>query len=102
MAQSKIISIIGAELKSLKAKSFNSRINSAIRKVSFINPKTKTRSVRGKHYPVVRVARQDHSAKIRETLPFRIKFTNIGIEGYGPNNPPGIGLAVIGFNNYIL
>ena len=35
-------------------------------------------------------------------LPFRLTITNIGIEGYNPNNPPGIGVQVIGFSNYIL
>jgi hypothetical protein len=35
-------------------------------------------------------------------LPFRLTITNIGIEGYRPNNPPGIGVQVIGFSNYIL
>ena len=39
---------------------------------------------------------------VEEVLPFRIKFTNIGIPGYGPNNVPGIGLQVIGYSNYIL
>jgi hypothetical protein len=40
--------------------------------------------------------------KINYDLPFRVKFTNIGIEGYGPNNPAPIGIAIIGVNNYIL
>jgi hypothetical protein len=35
-------------------------------------------------------------------LPFRLTITNIGIEGYDPANPPGIGIQVIGFSNYIL
>lgn len=42
------------------------------------------------------------SVDIRQTLPFRVRFTNIAIPGYGPNNPAPIGIAVIGFNNYIL
>jgi len=39
--------------------------------------------------------------KIQEVLPFKIKFTNIGIP---PANAgvPGIGLQIIGINNYIL
>jgi hypothetical protein len=41
-------------------------------------------------------------SEISSTLPFRVRFTTIGIEGYGPNNPAPIGIAVIGFNNYIL
>jgi hypothetical protein len=35
-------------------------------------------------------------------LPFRIKITNITVPGYIPLNPPPIGLAIIGINNYIL
>ena len=42
------------------------------------------------------------SVRINEVLPFRVKFINIGIEGYGPNNPAPIGIAIIGVNNYIL
>lgn len=37
-----------------------------------------------------------------DILPFRLTITNIGIEGYRENNPPGIGVQVIGFSNYIL
>jgi hypothetical protein len=45
---------------------------------------------------------KNFSVKIEQALPFRIKLTSIGIEGYGPNNPAPIGIAVIGLNNYIL
>lgn len=41
-------------------------------------------------------------AHINEVLPFRVKFINIGIEAYGPNNVPPIPLQVIGYSNYIL
>ena len=37
-----------------------------------------------------------------DILPFRLTITNIGIEGYSPQNFPGIGVQVIGFSNYIL
>lgn len=37
-----------------------------------------------------------------DILPFRLTITNIGIEGYRQDNPPGIGVQVIGFSNYIL
>jgi len=37
-----------------------------------------------------------------QILPFRIQFTNTQIQGYDSNNPPPIGIAVIGVNNYIL
>jgi len=42
------------------------------------------------------------NVKINEVLPFRVRFTDIKIPGYGPNNIPGIGLQVIGYSNYIL
>ena len=35
-------------------------------------------------------------------LPFRVKFTNVGIVGYNPDNPAPVGIAVIGLSNYIL
>jgi hypothetical protein len=41
-------------------------------------------------------------AVIGQTLPFRVKFVNIGIQSYGANNPAPIGIAIIGLNNYIL
>jgi hypothetical protein len=39
---------------------------------------------------------------VTDILPFRLTITNIGIEGYRQDNPPGIGVQVIGFSNYIL
>jgi hypothetical protein len=39
---------------------------------------------------------------ITEMLPFRIRFTSVQVAGYDPNNPPPIGVFVIGVNNYIL
>jgi hypothetical protein len=39
---------------------------------------------------------------ISEILPFRIRITNIGIEGFSSKNPAPIGIAIIGINNYIL
>ena len=34
-------------------------------------------------------------------MPFRVNFQTIDIGGYSPTNIPPIGIAVIGFNNYI-
>lgn len=46
----------------------------------------------------------DYAATItaESILPFRLTITSIGVEGYRPSNPPGIGVQVIGFSNYIL
>ena len=35
-------------------------------------------------------------------LPFMVSITSIGIQGYSPSNPPGIGIQLIGLSNYIL
>lgn len=64
--------------------------------------KQKTRFVESKNYPIARISEGRRTVKINEVLPFRIKFTNIMVPGYGPNNPAPIGIAVIGLNNYIL
>jgi hypothetical protein len=35
-------------------------------------------------------------------MPFKIRVTNITVPGYSPSDVPPIGIAIIGFNNYIL
>lgn len=47
---------------------------------------------------------ESRSIVVSEMLPFRVRFTNIGIEDqvYGPGNPAPIGIAIVGYNNYIL
>jgi hypothetical protein len=42
------------------------------------------------------------STVVTSILPFRLTITNIGVESYRPDNPPGIGVQVIEFSNYIL
>ena len=51
---------------------------------------------------IVKFNYSNRSVRVDQILPFRVKFTSIGIEGYGPNNVPPIPLQVIGFSNYIL
>ena len=71
--------------------------------VSIKDKNTKTlKAINAISYAIINVARDSRSVRVEEVLPFRIKFTNIGIPAYGINNPAGIGIAVIGLNNYIL
>jgi hypothetical protein len=35
-------------------------------------------------------------------VPFKVQFINVGVFGFSKNNPAGIGVAVVGYNNYIL
>ena len=54
----------------------------------------KTKKIKQEDYPRI--------VLINEILPFRVRFTSIGIEGYSQNNVPPIPLQVIGYSNYIL
>ena len=64
--------------------------------------KVKARRLSAKTFPIFNIVRPKRTVLINETIPFRVRFTSIGIEGYGPNNVPGIGIQVIGYSNYIL
>lgn len=46
--------------------------------------------------------KQYPKVSITESLPFRVRFQSIGIPSYTKNNPAPIGIAVVGYNNYIL
>lgn len=62
----------------------------------------KTVLIENSNYSVAKVKEVKPRSYINQVIPFRIKFTNIGVPGYGPNNVPGIGIQVIGYSNYIL
>jgi hypothetical protein len=64
--------------------------------------KVKTRKLSAKTFSIFNIVRPKRTVLINQTIPFRVKFTNIGIESYSANNVPGIGIQVIGFSNYIL
>lgn len=59
-------------------------------------------SITEKDYARIRIPVEYRTTRISDFLPFRISFQNIAIEAYGPSSPAPIGIAVIGFNNYIL
>ena len=61
-----------------------------------------TRLIDRYDYPLISITENYGTIKINEILPFRVRFTTIGIEGYSSTNPPGIGLQVIGVSNWIL
>jgi hypothetical protein len=61
-----------------------------------------TKYVKTSDYAITTIANPQPTIKVTEVLPFRVKFTTIGIDSYGPGNAPPIGIAVIGINNYIL
>jgi hypothetical protein len=59
-------------------------------------------SLKSKDFSVSSFEDVSVTTQVDSVLPFRVRFMNIGIESYGPNNPAPIGIAIIGFNNYIL
>ncbi len=61
----------------------------------------KAKKINSVDYPISEIIYKSRSVKINEVLPFRVKFTTIGI-GPAYSNVPGIGLQIIGINNYIL
>ncbi len=64
--------------------------------------KVVTKLIETSDYGIIKIRPDKRSVTINEVLPFRVKFINIGIEGYSANNVPPIPLQVIGFSNYIL
>jgi hypothetical protein len=61
----------------------------------------KAKTVKSVSYPIANVIPITRGIKINEVLPFRVRFTTIGLSGANAN-VPGIGLQIIGINNYIL
>lgn len=53
-------------------------------------------------YPIATTEYTPMSLSALSVLPFRVSFETVGLRPYGPGNVPPIGIAVVGFNNYIL
>lgn len=61
----------------------------------------KTKKVDTVDYAIAKVIPITNVVNINEVLPFRVRFTTIGIPS-AYSGVPGIGLQIIGINNYIL
>lgn len=61
----------------------------------------KARVIKDVNYPIADIIPITRGVRINEILPFRVRFTTIGLAGANAN-VPGIGLQIIGINNYIL
>jgi hypothetical protein len=53
-------------------------------------------------YGIVRIGYVPANFEAQTVLPFRVRFTNIGIQSYGAGNAAPIGIAIIGLNNYVM
>ena len=62
----------------------------------------KLKTLKSSNFSIFSIKKSKQISVIEPVVPFRIKFVNIGITGYGPSNVPPIGIAIVGVNNYIL
>ncbi len=71
---------------------------------SIIIDKTRrtVRYIKNSNFFTSKISHRPGTVKINQTLPFRIKFTNIGISGYGQGGAAPIGIAIIGVSNYVM
>lgn len=70
--------------------------------VKIVESLNKLKSLKSSNYSIFDIKKTKQVTAIEPVLPFRIKFVNVGIPGYSANNPAPIGIAIIGFTNYIL
>jgi hypothetical protein len=65
-------------------------------------PVGKLKSITASNSLISKILFKSGTVKVTQTLPFRVKITNIGVPSYSATNAPPVGIAIIGFNNYIL
>jgi hypothetical protein len=53
-------------------------------------------------YVEVELAQAPKKVLVNEHLPFKLRISNVVLDGYTRKNPAGIGVAIIGHSNYIL
>jgi len=82
-------------------RNFPAKITFASRTAKVFSKLFMVRSVKASNFYGAKVVESKRTVKVSQKLPFYVRFENIQV-GYGPSNPAPIGIAVIGFNNYIL
>lgn len=102
MASSKIINTPSHYTKRVKTSDYaNASVKDVPHNVKVTDP-TQTIRIKDVKSNTADIIAQTVNTKVSDFLPFRVRFINIGIQSYGPNNPAPIGIAIIGTNNYIL
>lgn len=89
------------DVKPYKQKLFN-KPTGTLKKVSSISSKSSVVLDIKPKSSNIKTVNYSKKVKPQDILPFKIKITNIGIDGVNPLSPPGIGVQVIGFSNYII
>ena len=67
-----------------------------------INPIAEVRSILPSNLISAKNTRYVSRIDVVEQLPFRVRFSAIGLDTYDRSNPAAIGIAIIGYSNYIL
>lgn len=70
--------------------------------LSLVNNVYSTKNILNKSQKLKSIIDSSPLVTLEETIPFRIKITNVIVPGYSSTNVPGLGVQVIGFSNYIL
>lgn len=70
--------------------------------VIIYKPENITKSIKTSDFSKSRITQKNGNVKISHTLPFKVKFINIGIPSFGTGNSAPIGIAIIGLNNYVM
>jgi hypothetical protein len=89
------------DVKPYKQKLFN-KSTGTLKKVSNISSKSSVVLDIKPKSSKIKTVNYSKTVKPQDILPFKIKITNIGIDGVNPLAPPGIGVQIIGFSNYII
>lgn len=98
------IAITDRSLTSSKIKSKNypkTSLKNIENLATIIDIKKSVESLVQKDYAKIDIRPGNKEAIVLELLPFRVRFQNIGLN-IANANVPGIGLQIIGANNYIL
>jgi hypothetical protein len=102
MASSKIIYDQPINTKSISiAENYNAKIFPTAKTARVFDKSFRTQSIKRSDFYNAKVIQSKRQVRVSQKLPFYVKFENI-IGGYSRSNPAPIGVAVIGFNNYIL
>ena len=89
------------DVKPYKQKLFN-KPTGTLKKVSNISSKSSVVLDIKPKSSNIKTVNYSKKVKPQDILSFKIKITNIGIDGINPLSPPGIGVQIIGFSNYII
>lgn len=94
--------VVGIMHSASKKDSVNLKLTNDSNSISIIESNNLVKSISRNNFGIAKPDFDRLAVNAQSVLPFRVRFYNVGIIGYNANNPPPVGVAVIGLNNYIL